>query len=453
MSALAGLLKSRGCVVEGSDVAAYPPAGDLLKAQQIPVHLNFEASTIEKFRPDYVVIGNFVRRDNPQAQWVMDQKIPHGSFPSTLENEFLTETTNLVVTGTHGKTTTTTATAFLLDRLGRKPGFLIGGAPMDFDTSFQWAGGKEFVLEGDEYDTAFFDKESKFLHYRPSAALLHSLEYDHADIFPTTDSMLKMFEKFVGLIPPSGALFANADWPLVAEVLKRNPPRATVKTYGFSPTAEIAISNFSESATGIRFEAAGVTFESGLSGRYNAANLLGAALLGTHVGISFAEAARVLKNFRGVKRRQEVRYSNARALVIDDFAHHPTAVREVIASLKIRYPDRKLVTLFEPRSNTSRRNIFQKEYEDAFSAADLTLLAPVFRAEALADGERLDLKKIEAAMTSRGRDCRVNLSKEELIEACLAAALAAPSVFLILSNGSFDGLHGELISRLQAGVM
>ncbi|MBN8555030.1 MAG: hypothetical protein J0L93_06255 [Deltaproteobacteria bacterium] len=450
MSALAGLLKERGCIVAGSDVAAYPPVGDLLKALQIPVCLSYDVEDLKKFAPDYVVIGNFIRRDNPQAQYVMEKKIPYGSFPSTLEDYFLQKTDNFVVVGTHGKTTTTATLSHLLTFAGLDPSFLIGGVPINFEKSFHVGRGKDFVMEGDEYDTAFFDKESKFLHYRPTFGLFMSMEFDHADIFANSEAMEKMFRKFVHLIPKDrGALIYCRDWKRVGELIAEEKLSSKAISFGFDPSSTYAIQNYSDNASGMEFELDGTVYKNSMTGKFNAQNFAAAILAAREAGVSAKVLAEALQNFKGVKRRQEVRAQVGKHLVIDDFAHHPTAVREVLRGLRAKYPQHKIVVFFEPRSNTSRRKILQSEFETAFDGADQTFLAPVFKEEALPENDRLDISKIKSSHASRGKSVDGPLSQDEMIAKSLKLASSSPCLFVVLSNGSFNGLHESLISSLK----
>lgn len=451
MSALAGLLKDQGYLIAGSDVAAYPPVGDLLKRLQIPVCIGYDVEDLKKFAPDYVVIGNFVRKDNPQAQYVLEQKIPYGSFPSTLETFFLEKTTNFVVAGTHGKTTTTSCLAHLLSAGGLDPSFLVGGIPLNFDLSFHVGKGKPFVMEGDEYDTAFFDKESKFLHYKPIYGIVTSIEYDHADIFPTVESMEKMFRKFMRLVPKDrGALLYCRDWKRVHEIVDEEKLACRRISYGFHESADHRIVDYVENADGLSFKLDGSKFENAMSGQFNAQNFAAAVLAAREAGLSDAVLQKALKDFRGVKRRQEVRAKIGEHLVIDDFAHHPTAVQKVLRGLRAKYPKHTLVCFYEPRSNTSRRNILQKDWEEAFIEADTSLIAPVFKSEALPESERLDVARIEKTHRGKGKNVHGNVSAEKMLEMALDCARKGPCAFVVLSNGSFDGFHEKLISALKS---
>jgi UDP-N-acetylmuramate: L-alanyl-gamma-D-glutamyl-meso-diaminopimelate ligase len=412
------------------------------------VHLNFEVEDLKKFAPDYVVVGNFIRRDNPQAQYVIENKIPYGSFPSTLENFFLGATDNIVITGTHGKTTTTACMAYLLDHCKRDPSFLVGGIPVNFEKSFHVGKGKNFVLEGDEYDTAFFDKESKFLHYRPKYAVLTSMEYDHADIFSNEEAMVKMFRKFIHLIPKDGFLYYCRDWDSVHSMVVEERIAAKAVSYGFHADADHRLEKFENRSEGLRFQFGGTDFENEMTGSYNALNFASTILIARQVGLKDAEIFEALKNFKGVKRRQEVRARIGHHLVLDDFAHHPTAVRETLKGLKAKYPEHRLVVFFEPRSNTSRRNIHQKEYEAAFLDADVLLMAPVFKAEAFKEEERLNIEKICQALRVAGRDAMGPLNVDQMVSRSIDLSKERPCLFAILSNGSFDQLHEKLISEL-----
>lgn len=451
MSALASLMKNRGYEVRGSDSASYPPVGDFLKSEGIQVDLGFEVEKLKSFNPDYVVIGNFIRRDNPQAQYVLENGIRYGSFPSTLEDLFLNKTDNFVVVGTHGKSTTTTCLAHLLSEAGRDPSFLVGGIPFNFPTSSRLGKGTGFVIEGDEYDTAFFDKESKFLHYRPTYALMLSLEHDHADIFPTAEAMEKMFRKFVHKVDShKGVIFHCADWTRLTEILDEEKPSARRLSFGFSPTANHRIENFKDGEDGLQFTLLGQVFRSSMTGRFNAQNFSAAILAAHHVGVPLEKLAEALKSFKGLRRRQEIRATIGSHYVIDDFAHHPTAVAQVLKGLRSRFPKHQLVVFFEPRSNTSRRALLQKQFEKAFLEADVALLAPVFKKEALPESDRLDIDAIVQESRRVGRKAFGPVTIEEMVAQAKEISRSGPTVFTVLSNGSFDGLHEKLISSLKA---
>ncbi|PIR23261.1 MAG: UDP-N-acetylmuramate dehydrogenase, partial [Deltaproteobacteria bacterium CG11_big_fil_rev_8_21_14_0_20_45_16] len=437
----------------GSDLACYPPVSDLLARLNIEVNIGYNIEHLKAFNPDYVVIGNFVRKDNGQAQYVKEAKLEFGSMPSTLEDLFLKETRNFVVVGTHGKSTTTTCLAYLLESAGRDPSFFVGAVALDFGQSFKIGDGQDFVLEGDEYDTAFFDKESKFLHYRPRIGVWTSFEFDHADIFEKLEDIEVMFQKFIKLLPDDGALIYCQDWDAVHRVVESARGSLgchKIISYGFHPEADRRIENFEEGEFGLRFRLDGLVFESCLSGQFNAQNLVGATLAAKEAGLSDVEVVAGVRSFRGLKRRQEVRARIGRHLVIDDFAHHPTAIREVTRSLKQRYPDKTLVVLFEARSNTTRRKIFQKEFESAFAGADVVLLPQIFKPEALPENDRLDISRLIKSLQMNSIEARGPLSTDQLVESCVDLSHKFPCAFLLLSNGSFDGLHEKLISTLKS---
>lgn len=452
MSALAGLLKQRGYEVSGSDIACYPPVSDLLASLNIEVKLAYDVQHLKNFDPDYVVIGNFVRRDNEQAQYVIAEGIEYGSLPSTLEDYFLQETDNYVVVGTHGKSTTASCLSYLLSAAGRQPSFFLGAVPFNFGKSFDFSQGKEFVLEGDEYDTAFFDKESKFLHYKPKVGIWTSMEFDHADIFDSIEQIESMFRKFVHLIPEEGSLIYCRDWERIHSVVQEMRSELNVKnieSYGFHSQADHVIQDFSAAAGGMSFKFDGYEFRNFMTGEFNALNFTAAVLAGQKAGVEVSALQRGLSEFSGLKRRQEVRAELKGHAVIDDFAHHPTAVKQVIEGLRARFPSQRLVVFFEPRSNTTRRSIFQREFEAAFEQADLVLLPEVFRKEALGDGQSLDVEKVVRSLNSKSIEAYGPLSQQEMIAQAVGAAKEGPCCFAILSNGAFDGLHLKLISELE----
>jgi UDP-N-acetylmuramate: L-alanyl-gamma-D-glutamyl-meso-diaminopimelate ligase len=448
MSALAGLIKAAGAEVAGSDVACFPPTSTLLQSLGIHVDLNNGVEALAAFEPDLVIIGNFVRRDHPQAQYVLENHIPYESFPSFLGKNFLEKSTNFVVVGTHGKSTTTSCLAHLLEELGFHPSFLVGAIPLNFNQSFSLRSKDLFVIEGDEYDTAFFDKESKFLHFRPSFGIWTSLEYDHADIFPNLKSMELMFEKFLSKISKDGALIYCRDWARVHEMSQAYSGRRI--SYGFHEKSDYRITHFSESEGGMRFSMNGQVYENQMTGSFNAQNFA-AAITAVEVAkkSSSENVAKALHRFLGLKRRQEIRFENGTHRVVDDFAHHPTAVRQVIESIKARFPKEEVVVVFEPRSATTRRNVFQKEFESAFQRADYVYLSEVFRAETLSPHEVLEVAHIVQQLRESGVCAFGPLQASAIVDQLVLLARQKPVTFLILSNGNFEGLHEKLISCLK----
>lgn len=453
MSALAGLLRERGCEVSGTDVACYPPVSGLLESLGIEIDLGYHIEHLKKFNPDYVVIGNFVRAENELARYVINQGIPCGSLPSTLEDYFLRHTENFVVVGTHGKSTTSTLLAHLLYEAKRDPSFFIGAVVQSFQRSFRLGKGKDFVLEGDEYDTAFFDKESKFLHYRPTVGVWTSMEFDHADIFPSIERIEQMFEKFVRLIPKTGTLIYCRDWESVHQLVQKIGPAALPKnllSYGFHPDSEYKIESYQDGPSGLSFQFAGLNIISKLSGRFNAQNIAAASLAVMQKGVALKEIEKAIRSFEGLKRRQEVRIEKNSSRVVDDFAHHPTAVKQVLEGLRKKYPDQKLVVFFEPRSNTTRRSFFQKEFESAFELADVVMLPEIFNKEAIPEADRFNVLRLVKNLQDKKVDAYGPLSTDQMIERAEKLISEAPCSFVVLSNGTFDNLHQKLISLVKS---
>lgn len=453
MSALAGLFKSRGAAVSGSDLACYSPVKEILEGMGVVPDIGYNLEHLKEFDPDFVVIGNFVRRDNPQAQYVMENGIEFSSFPGALEKFFLQDTHNFVVAGTHGKSTTSCALAHILNDLGKDPSYLIGALPFNLPNSFHVGAGEAFVLEGDEYDTAFFDKESKFLHYRPRSVIWTSLEFDHADIFPNMQKLESMFRKLIRLIPEEGHLLYCTDYPRIKQILEEEANLIKVKqveSYGFDASSDNQIEDYSESDGHVQFAVQGQKFRSSMAGRFNALNLVAASLAAKAYGLDEKAVAKSVLQFKGLKRRQELLFEKAGRRVFDDFAHHPTAVKLVTQAMKARFPNERLIVVFEARSNTTRRAFFQKDFVEAFVEADETVLAEVFKTESLEASDRLDIHQLVKDLRARSAVAEGPLTGDQLLNYLDHRLKAGPANVLILSNGSFDGLHEKLISRLEA---
>lgn len=461
MGSLAGLLRARGHRVTGSDEGVYPPMSDSLAAWGIPVALGFRPENVLAPRPDLVVIGNAVRAENPEARAAMEAGIPHQSFPQALFEHAMRGRRRIAVTGTHGKTTTTSMVATLLHEAGRDPSMLVGGIAQNFDGSFRDGAGPDFVVEGDEYDTAFFDKSPKFLHYRPQIAVLTSIEFDHADVYRDLAHMQGEFAKLLRAMPRDGAVVAAAESETMEEVLRHAPCR--VLRYGVeSATADFCAQNLQAGPEGTRFEIAttALQFSGGPArallpayGAYNVNNALAAVAVARLCGVPLAQAAAALSAWRGVKRRQEVRGAARGITLVDDFAHHPTAVRETLAGLRARYPGRRLVAVFEPRSNTSRRARFEADFARALEAADFVLIQQVAD-EALYSAfgenpERLDAGRVAAQLESTGTPAAACADVDAIIER-LAARCEPGDVIVTLSNGGFGGIWERLLQRLEA---
>lgn len=452
MGSLAQLLKASGHRVSGSDASVYPPMSTLLAQIGIEIRDGFKPEHIPA-DTELVIIGNAVRRENPEVEETFRRGLNYYSFPQALEELYLKERVSVVVAGTHGKTTTCALIAWLLHHAGLDPGFLIGGILRNFDSSSSLGGGKHFIVEGDEYHTAFFDRAPKFLHYRPSIGILTSVDFDHADIFSGLDDCKKTFAGFVSLIPRGGRLIACGDDPHVRELISQPCP-AAVELYGFNKGAHWRITDFQSTPDGASFAIchrgdSGVRISSPLAGRHNALNLTAAFAAARAVGISPDILAGGAGGYLGVKRRQEVRGVEDEVVVIDDFAHHPAEVGETIAALKSRYRGRRLWAVWEPRTNSSRRNFFQELYPVAFSVADRVIVAGIYHPEQIEPERRFCPARLVADLRARGVNARSIEGVGDIV-AMLSAELLRGDVVLIMSNGAFDNIHERLLAALRA---
>ena len=457
MASLAGMLKQRGFQVTGSDAAAYPPMSDFLRELDIPVAQPFDAKNLEP-RPDLVVVGNAMSRGNVELEYVLDQRIPFCSLPQLLHDEFLRDKEVLVVAGTHGKTTTTSMLSWIFHSAGLDPSFLIGGIAENFGSSFHLGQGKHFILEGDEYDTAFFDKGPKFLHYFPDSIILTSVEFDHADIYKDLDAVETAFKRLVNLIPRRGRIVAfDGAVGNVAESasLERCVAKAfcPVERYGAGPRAHWKVTNihFEQALTRWNVERDGepwADFEFALAGEYNVWNATAAAALASSCGVSREAIAAALKTFKSVKRRLEVKALVNGITIIDDFAHHPTAIAETLRALRTRYAGARLWAVLEPRSNTLRRRVLQTDLAHSLAQADEVIVAGVFRSEAVPENERLELPALAAEIQHNGRRARLLADADAIVET-ISPELRSGDVVAILSNGGFGGIYEKLPARLR----
>jgi UDP-N-acetylmuramate: L-alanyl-gamma-D-glutamyl-meso-diaminopimelate ligase len=450
MASLAGMLRRRGFRVSGSDAAAYPPMSDFLSSLGIPVFQPFAVESLQPL-PDLVVVGNAISRGNVELEQVLDQRIPFCSLPQILHNEFLRGKEVLAVAGTHGKTTTTSMLAWIFHTAGLQPSFLIGGIAENFGSSFQLGQGKHFIIEGDEYDTAFFDKGPKFLHYFPDSAILTSVEFDHADIYKDLDAVETAFKRLVNLVPRRGRIIAFD----LGESLDRCLARAfcPVERYGFSAKAawQIADPHFEPGRTTwtvIHDGKPWAEFEYALAGEYKVWNATAAAAMAAGCGISREEISAALKTFKSVKRRLEVRAKVNGITIIDDFAHHPTAIAGTLTALRSNYPEARLWAILEPRSNTMRRNVLQNELGKSLALADEIVVANVFKSEAIPESERLDLAAVAAQLQKHGRRARIVPTVDGIVQ-LIAPELRPGDVVAILSNGGFGGIYEKLPERLK----
>ena len=452
MSPVAGMLKERGYQVTGSDVHVYPPASALLDS--LGIHWN-EGYRAENLRPapDLAVIGNAISRGNPEVEYILDEKIPYCSMAQLIEEYFLAGKSSIVVAGTHGKTTTTAMLAWIFQVAGRRPDFLIGGVAPNFgDGSYGLGGGEEFIIEGDEYDTAFFDKAPKFLHYHPEQLILTSLEFDHADIYPDLASIELQFRRLVNLVPRRGRILIWGESPeLRGAVAKAFCP---VETFGLTADCDWCAGDivWHDSATEFRVayrQNEVVRIRIPVAGRHNVLDALAATALAYGRGVECDAIAHALATFRSVRRRMEVKGEAGGILVVEDFAHHPTAIRLTLEAARTRWPGRKVWAAVEPRSNTMRRRVFQDTLPDALALADAVLLGAVNRAQLLEEGERLSPEAIAEAVRGRGRDAKAFDSAADIAEH-IASNASAGDLILVMSNGSFDGLTFKLLERLSA---
>lgn len=450
MAALAGMLQKDGYNVQGSDSHVYPPMSDFLEQLGIVIHNGYSAENLAT-KPDLVIVGNVIRQVNPEAQALAESDIPYLSFPQALAHFFIQGKTSLVVSGTHGKTTTCSLLASALYHAELDPTFMIGGIVREFNSNFRIGAGEYFVAEGDEYDTAFFDKESKFLHYRPSVAIITSLEFDHADIFEDLDAIKKAFKKFVSLLPKDGLIVANFDDTDVIEVIQDAPCK--VISYGlgeknFWSIQDISINNGVTTFTALKNSNPFFSFSVRLPGTHNALNTLSVIAVLDYLGYPAERFESGLLNFGGVKRRQEIRGIENSVTVIDDFAHHPTAVLETLKALKKSYSSQRLIAVFEPRTNSSRRSIFQKDYVKAFDAADLVIIREPVPLESYSVGDLFSAIKLSADLSKRGVKNVCFGNATEILD-YLAKELQAEDIVAVLSNGGFENIHERLLEQLR----
>jgi len=454
MASLAALLRAKGHDVQGSDRGVYPPMSDFLRRERIPT---FEGYDEAHLTPDIqtVVVGNAISRGNPELEAVLDRKIQYRSLPEVLRDEFLWGSRSIVMAGTHGKTTSTALAAWLLSAAGQDPSMLVGGIAVNVDSSYLFGGGRDFVIEGDEYDSAFFDKTAKFLKYLPDIAVVGNLEYDHADLYADMEALRVAFRRLMTLVPRTGRVILGAD---SAEAAGLRPfATCPVETVGLAAGADWRATELEPSDRGMTFEVSlrGEPLghaRSPLYGVHNVRNTLAAFAAAHAAGLSFEQMTGGLASFKGVKRRLELRGTVRGVSVIDDFAHHPTAILETIRAIKASYPDRRVWAVFEPRSATSCRRVFQQDFARAFadSGADEVVLASVFRQSVPAD-ERLSVDDLVRDLVQTGRRARHLPSVDDIVR--VVAREAGPGdVVVIMSNGGFGGIYGKLLAALSAGA-
>ncbi len=456
MASLAGLLQLKGHRISGSDNAAYPPMSDLLRSLGIPILEPYAEANLDP-APDLVVIGNALSRGNPEIEYVLDKRIPFTSMAALLREEFLPGRESLVVAGTHGKTTTTSMLAWIYQVASRKdpalePSFLIGGVAENFGTSFHLRPTRTFILEGDEYDTAFFDKGPKFLHYFPDALILTHVEFDHADIYADLDAVKVAFKRLVNLVPRRGRIVAYDGSDNVTECIAR--AFCKVERYGFTAEADWQLRNLRHEDGRTRWElwhsgSLWSKLEMQLAGEHNALNASAAAALASGQGIAKEAIVEALASFKSVKRRLEVRAEIGGITIIDDFAHHPTAIRETLRALRSVYPQSRLWAVLEPRSNTLRRKVLEEDLIASLRLADRVILAGVYQQQRIPDAERLHPEDVVQALNAAGTPAELHPGVESILDA-LVPQLQRGDVVAILSNGGFDGIYEKLPQRLEA---
>ena len=442
MAAVAAALRDKGFTVSGSDQNVYPPMSTFLAAKKIEVMPSYAESNLAS-KPDLVVIGNAISRGNPEAEYVLEQKLRYCSLPELLKEFFIRGKRSIVVSGTHGKTTTTSLLTWVFDQNGLNPSFLIGGIPNNFGEGARFTDSPWFIIEGDEYDTAFFDKRSKFVHYMPEVAIINNLEFDHADIFENLGVIQTAFKRFINLIPRNGQLLANGDDPNLAPLL--NITHCPVKRFGLGAENSIHAFNMRYGPTATEFEIPSFKFHLNMVGELNVRNALAVVACAKHCGLSNKQIQAAFDTFKGVKRRMEIRGVAGGVTVIDDFGHHPTAIRETLSALRTKYAQHRIWAIFEPRTNTTRRNVFQRELAESFLKADAVVISQIARLELLKPEDRLDPQQLLRDIQSAGKTA-VYLPDADAIVAHLRKEAVGGDVVCVFSNGGFGNIHDKLLA-------
>ena len=445
MASLAGLLKDRGYKVTGSDLNPYPPMSTQLEKLQIPIFKPYKKENLHP-HPDFVIVGNVISANNEEAQELVRLKIPYTSLPKAMGEWIIEDRDCICISGTHGKTTTTSMMSWVLDQAGLKPGFLIGGIPKNFSRSFRNPEGNYFVIEGDEYDTAFFDKVPKFIHYKPKHVILTSIEFDHADIYKDLEAVKAAFLSLIRLVPEDGTLVYWGEDPHIGKMLTECRAKTKI-SYGFRKVD--ALIQKDDHSISLKWkEKIHGPFEIPMSGDYNLLNASAVILMSLRLGLSEDKIRSALKTFGGVKRRQEILGEPRGVLVIEDFAHHPTAVKATLEGIAEKYPGRKIFAVFEPRSATSRRKVFQKDYAEAFASAEEVLLAQAFDQSKLDSQDRFSSEELVADLQASGQKAACYSSTEAIVQD-LQLKSKSGDLILIMSNGGFDGIYQKLLKALE----
>ncbi len=454
MAALAGMLKQRGYRLTGSDLNVYPPMSTFLEQQQIPVYQGFDPAHLQP-PPDIVIVGNAISRGNPEVEYMLNEDLRYFSLPEALKEFFIRGKHSCVVAGTHGKTTMSSLLAWALESAGMDPSFFIGGIPENFGQGFKLGNGRHIVLEGDEYDSAFFDKGSKFFHYLPNLVILNNVEYDHADIFKNLEEIKIAFRRLINIIPGNGFLIACSDDPAVREMLPRAFCR--VVTFGVGAEADWRPAEIHAQPEGNEFfiehsgEKVGPLFVP-LAGEHNVKNAMAVFAAATYLGLPAEKIREAFAAFRGVRRRLQTIYDQNEVLLLDDFAHHPTEVRETLRGVRQRYPDRRLWAVFEPRTASTKRKVFEQDYIRAFDAADGVVFAPMHRPDKVPEAERLSLEAVVEGVRRRRKSADIVPIGEEMAN-FIIQHLARGDVVVFMSNGDFAGMPSLLAEKLNAGAV
>ena len=446
MASVAAALQERGFKVTGSDENVYPPMSNFLREKGIVIEEGYCAENIPA-DADVVVIGNVMRRGNPEVESVLNRKLFYLSLPEVLKNYFLRGRHNLVVTGTHGKTTTTALLAWIMETAGRRPGYVIGGVPKNFGAGARLNDSKYFVIEGDEYDTAFFDKRSKFIHYLPELVIINNIEFDHADIFKNVDEIKLSFRRLLNIVPQNGMVVLNGDDQNCVEVAR--DCLAQMIEVGFSKNCAERIRDVAYSGESSRFKLGEDSFEIPLAGEFNVRNAAMAAMAARFYEVPKKKIDSAFKSFAGIARRQELRGEERGVKVIDDFGHHPTAVAQTLQGLRHRYRGHRLWAVFEPRSNTTRRSVFQQQLPEALKLADGVLISQVARLEQIPEDERLNPEKVVAAIAKAGLPAFYEQNADSIINR-IVPMLRPKDVIVVFSNGGFDNIHEKLLTKLRS---
>jgi len=446
MGSVAAALYERGLKITGSDESVYPPMSIFLEQHGIKLHQGYRAENIPA-DADVVVIGNAMKRGNPEVEAVLNRKLFYLSLPEVLKNYFLRGKHNLVVTGTHGKTTTTSLLTWIMEKAGRKPAYLIGGIPKNFGQGARLNDSKYFVIEGDEYDSAFFDKRSKFVHYLPELVIVNNIEFDHADIFNNLDEIKLSFKRLLNIVPRNGMVLVNGDDHNCVEVAK--DCLAQMVEVGFSKNCAQRIREAAYSPNGSRFKLGDDVYEIPLVGEFNVRNAAMAVTATRFYDVPKVKIDNALKSFAGIARRQEVRGEVRGVKVIDDFGHHPTAIAQTLQALRHRYQGQRIWAIFEPRSNTTRRAIFQKELPEALKVADGVFISQVARLEQIPEAERLHPEEMVKEISETGRPAFYEKNADAIVDRIMPL-LKEKDVVVVFSNGGFDNIHEKLLARLRA---